>query len=86
MTLKKYALLAMILLGSLFLILVGCNRGNELPTEMPTTLEEPTAEGTTEEPTTEAPITEELTTEEMTAEESSTEEIPTHTGDYSKPY
>jgi hypothetical protein len=81
----------MILLAFLLLIFVGCDGGNGSLSEAPSTLEEapselPTEALTTEEITTEEPTTEEVTTEMPSNEETSTEEVPTHTGDYSKPY
>ena len=91
---KKYTLLAMVLMLFLSFVLAGCNEW-QLPSEESTTLtgevDLPTEEPTTEEPdteeqTTEEPPTEEPTTDGTTAEEMTTEEIPTHTGDYSKPY
>lgn len=87
MTLKKYAILAMILLVSLLLILVGCDGGNAPQEEASTTPEASASEILTDAPTveenpTEAPATEEITTDE----ELTTEEIPVHTGDYSLPY
>ena len=85
---KKYTLLALMLLLSLALLLGGCNDWNDPPLETSANPAESTDDVavTTEEPTTEELPTEEPTTEESTTEETSTEEIPEHTGDYSKPY
>ena len=76
---KKYTLLALMLLLSLALLLGGCNDWNDPPLETSAAPAESTEDVavTTEEPTTEELTTEELTTEEITTEEPTTEEPTT---------